>query len=94
LLRLRVITSLPALARSPRLRDDVRDVLAHFGAEGTEARRPGFNKRHRGGEFITPDQTVDDHDKFRNYDIEIYAGVDVYSRRIQWMYVSSSNRRA
>lgn len=77
--------------------DDVRDALAYFDAEGTEARRRGPDKAHSGGEFITPGPdwlwSIDGHDKFRNYGIEIYAGVDVYSRRILWMYIGNSNRR-
>jgi hypothetical protein len=35
----------------------------------------------------------DGHDKFRNYGIEIYAGVDAYSRRTQRMYVGNSDRK-
>lgn len=62
--------------------DDVRDALAHFDAEGTTARGRRPDKSHRGGEFITPGPdwlwSADGHDKFRNYGIEIYAGVDVY----------------
>lgn len=78
--------------------DDVRDALAHFDQKGTESRRPGPKKSHFNGQFITPGPDwlwcCDGHDKFRNYGIEIYAGVDAYSRRIQWCYVGNSNRRA
>jgi hypothetical protein len=78
--------------------DDVRDALAQLDPAGTEARRKGPNKRHKGGEFITPGPDwlwcCDGHDKFRNFGIEIYACVDAYSRRIQWCYVGNSNRRA
>ena len=78
--------------------DDVRDALAALDVVGTESRRRGPDKRHKGGEFITPGPDwlwcCDGHDKFRNYGIEIYAGVDAYSRRIQWCYVGNSNRRA
>jgi hypothetical protein len=77
--------------------DDVRDALAHLDPEGTEARRRGPDKTRQSGEFITPGPDFlwccDGHDKFRNYGIEIYAGVDAYSRRIQWVYVGNSNRR-
>jgi len=77
--------------------DDVRDALAHFDPQGTEARRRGPSRRQPGGEFIVPGPdflwSIDGHDKFRNYGIGIYAGVDVYSRRIQWIYVGNSNRR-
>jgi hypothetical protein len=36
--------------------------------------------------------SIDGHDKFRNYGIEIYAGIDAYSRRIIWFYCGNSNR--
>lgn len=78
--------------------DDVRDALAILDKTGTQSRRKGPNKRQKGKEFIThgPDflWSCDGHDKFRNYGIEIYAGVDAYSRRIQWIYIGNSNRRA
>jgi hypothetical protein len=77
--------------------DDVRDALAFHDAQGTQARRRGPDKRRTDGEFITPGPDFlwccDGHDKFRNYGIEIYAAVDAYSRRIQWIYVGNSNRR-
>src|SRR5271154_4826300 len=45
----------------------------------------------KGGEFVTPGPDFlwycEGHNKFRNYGIEIYAGVDAYSRRILWVYV-------
>jgi len=34
--------------------DDVRDALAHFDPQDTEARRRGPRRRHPGGEFIVP----------------------------------------
>src|SRR5436305_5843405 len=78
--------------------DDVRDAIATLDIPGTESRRKGPDKGRKGGEFITPGPDwlwcCDGHDKFRNYGIEIYAGVDAYSRRIQWCYVGNSNRRA
>jgi hypothetical protein len=77
--------------------EDVRDALQDLDLQGTSARRPGPPRRHKGGEFITPGPdwlwSIDGHDKFRNYGIEIYAAVDVYSRRIQWFYIGNSNRR-
>jgi len=79
--------------------DDVRDALAMLDTPGTESRRKGTDKtRSKGGEYLTPGPDwlwcCDGHDKFRNYGIEIYAGVDAYSKRIQWCYVGNSNRRA
>lgn len=71
--------------------DDVRDGLAHIDPEGTEVRRRGPDKRQKGGEFVTPGPDFlwccEGHNKFRNYGIEIYAGVDAYSRRILLVYV-------
>ena len=61
-------------------------------------RRLGTKRRHDGGEYVTPGPDwlwcINGHDKFRNYGIKIYAGVDAFSRRIQWCYVGNSNRRA
>ena len=78
--------------------DDVRDAIATLDNPGTESRRKGPDKGRKGGEFITPGPDwlwcCDGHNKFRNYSIEIYAGVDAYLRRIQWCYVGNSNRRA
>jgi hypothetical protein len=75
--------------------DDVRDALKALDAAGVESRRRGPDKRQKGGEYITPGPDwlccCDGHDKFRNYGIEIYAGVDAYSRRIQWCYGGNSN---
>jgi hypothetical protein len=78
--------------------DNVRDALGVLDQEGTQSRRKGVDKRSTTGEYITPSPDwlwcCDGHDKFRNYGIKIYAGVDAYSRRIQWYYVGNSNRRA
>jgi hypothetical protein len=60
--------------------DDVRDALAALDAAGTASRRKGRSKRRKGGEHITPGPDwlwcCDRDDKFRNFGIEIYAGVD------------------
>jgi len=76
--------------------DDVCDALAFYDAAGTRA-GVGPDKRRKDGKFITPGPDFlwcrDGHDKFRNYGIEIYAGADAYSRRIQWMYVGNSDRK-
>lgn len=78
--------------------DDIRDSLSQLDEKGTQSRRSGPKKTHMRGEFITPGPDwlwyIDGHDKFRNYGIEIYAGVDAFSRRIQWCYVGNSNRQA
>ena len=75
--------------------DDIRDALAIYDPQGTAARKPGL-KRKRRGEFIVPGPdwlwSIDGHDKFRNYGIEIYGAIDAYSRRVIWIYVGNSNR--
>lgn len=77
--------------------DDVRDALSYLDPQGSSARKPGVPRKNHDGEFRVPGPdfmwAIDGHDKFRNFGIEIYAGVDVYSRRIMWMYVGNSNRR-
>lgn len=77
--------------------DDVRDALAFFDPLGTKAQKPGAPRRNKDGEFRVPGPdplwAIDGHDKFGNYGIEIYTGVDVYSRQIMWIYVGNSNRR-
>ena len=75
--------------------DDVRDALFHLDPVGTAARRPDTRRRHR-GEYIVPGPdfvwSMDGHDKFRNYGIEIYGIIDGYSRRVLSIYVGNSNR--
>lgn len=78
--------------------DDVRDALAQLDEKGMASRRRGPDKHNKTGEYIVPGPDwlwcCDGHDKFRNYNIEIYAGVDAFFRQIQWCYVGNSNRRA
>lgn len=80
--------------------ENVRDALVHLDEKGT-ASGPCYtvpNKNNKAGEYIVPGPDLlwycDSHDKFRSYGIEIYASVDAHSRRIQWCYVGTSNRRA
>jgi hypothetical protein len=53
-------------------------------------------KRKRRGEYIVDGPnflwSIDGHDKLANYGIQIYAGIDAYSRRVLWLYVGNSNR--
>jgi len=35
---------------------------------------------------------INGHDKLRRWGIEIYAAIDAYSRRIQWIHVGIINR--
>lgn len=76
--------------------DDVRDALAQLDQKKTESCRPGLKKSYICGKYITPGPDwlwcCDGYDKFRNYGIEVYAGVDAYSRRIEWCYLGNSNR--
>jgi len=75
--------------------DDVRDALFHLDPVGTAARRPDTRRRHRGEYIVSgPDfvWSMDGHDKFRNYGIEIYGIIDGYSRRVLSIYVGNSNR--
>jgi hypothetical protein len=68
-------------------KDDVRDAIITLNTRGIESRRKGPDKRRKGEEFIIPGPDwlwcCNGHDKFRNYEIKIYAGVDAYLRRIQ-----------
>ena len=78
--------------------DDVRNGLLIYDEQRTNARRLGARKKHIGSKYVTPRPDwlwcIDGHDKFCNYGIEIYTGVDAFSRRIQWCYIGNSNRRA
>ena len=71
--------------------DDVIEELRLQDSTASERRRLGRGKRKRRSEFITlaPDHllAIDGHDKLRRWGIEIYAGIDAYSRRIQWINV-------
>jgi hypothetical protein len=66
--------------------DTIRDALAVLDSEGTAKRQPGAKKDRKKGEFVARGRNwiwcVDGHDKFRNYGIHIYAGVDGHTRRI------------
>jgi hypothetical protein len=47
-------TYLRVVYRHQAREDDVRDALAALDVVGTESRRKGPDKRHKGGEYITP----------------------------------------
>ena len=57
-----------------------------------------LTKERRRAQFVTrgPNHiwSVDGHDKLASYGIQIYGGMDVFSRLILWMYVGVSNRTA
>jgi hypothetical protein len=75
--------------------NDVRLALQQLDPEGTAKRHPKARKVPK-AEYIVPGPnylwSLDGHDKFRNYGIEIYGAIDAYSRRIIWLYVGNSNR--
>lgn len=61
----------------------------------------GYKRRtcdlqRRKNEYIVPGPdyiwSLDGHDKLAEWGIEIYGGIDAYSRFIPWMYVGISNR--
>ena len=64
--------------------------------EAVERRRRDIQRRK--GEYIVPGPnwlwSIDGHDKLKPYGIEIYAGIDAYSRYITWIYVGVSNGTA
>jgi hypothetical protein len=76
--------------------DHVRAAIKLHDAEGSEARKPGIKRKRQLKCLIIPGPdhlwSIDGHDKFRNYGIEIYAAIDAYSRRIIWAYCGNSNR--
>ena len=54
MLRKRVLTILSTSKWSQRSRDDIRDALAQFDPQRTEARRRGPRRRQLGGELYHP----------------------------------------
>jgi hypothetical protein len=66
--------------------DHVRAIIKLHDAEGTEARKPGIKRKRDLKRLIIPGPNhlwvINGHNKFRNYGIEIYATIDIYSRRI------------
>ena len=66
--------------------DHVHAPLKLLDDKGSEARKPGMKQKRQLQAPCIPGPnhlwSIDGHDKFRNYGIEIYAGIDAYSRRI------------
>lgn len=64
--------------------------------DGVQRRKKDLQRRR--GEYIVPGPnwlwSIDGHDKLKPYGIEIYAGIDAYSRFITWIYVGVSNSTA
>jgi hypothetical protein len=76
--------------------DYVRAAIKLHDPEGSEARKPGIKRKRALKRPVIPGPnhlwSIDGHDKFRNYGIEIYAAIDAYLRRIIWAYCGNSNR--
>jgi hypothetical protein len=64
----------------------VRAIIKLHDTEGSEARKPRIKRKRALKRLVIPGPDhlwcINGHDKFRNYGIEIYAAIDVYSRRI------------
>ena len=63
--------------------NDMCDAVSELDNKSTKFCQPGLPKSHLQGEYFTfgPNWLwcCDGHDKFCNFGIEIYAGVDAYS---------------
>ena len=74
-------------------RDRLFRVYKDINPAAVERRRNDL-QRHR-GEYIVPGPnfiwSIDGYDKLKPYGIEIYAGMDAFSRNIVWSYVGISN---
>jgi hypothetical protein len=81
------------LKRNCIARDRPFRMYRTLNPEGVERRRRDVQRRR--GEYIVPGPnfiwSVDGHDKLKEYGIEIYAGVDAYSRYVTWIYVGVSS---
>jgi hypothetical protein len=81
------------LKRNCVARDRLFHIYRTLNPEGGERRRRDVQRRR--GEYIVPRPnfiwSVDGHDKLKEYSIEIYAGVDAYSRYVTWIYVGVSS---
>jgi hypothetical protein len=77
-------------------RDRLFKVYKTLNPEGVQRRKKDLQRRR--GEYIVPGPnwlwSIDGHDKLKPYGIEIYAGIDAYSRFITWIYVGVSNATA
>jgi hypothetical protein len=66
--------------------DHVRAIIKLHDAEGSEARKPGIKRKRALKYPVIPGPnhlwSINGHNKFRNYRIEIYAAINAYSRRI------------
>jgi len=75
--------------------NDVRKVHQILDNYGVTSRIPGMKKKCRENYAVLgPDWLwcLDGQDKLARYGIEIYAGVDAYSRKIVWLFFGCSSR--
>lgn len=85
--------------KQPRLRarsHEIQRALSEISTELGRVRQPGWEVARRpAAAFEGPDHvwSVDGHEKFTNFGIEIYAAIDAHSRRIIWYYVGIANRK-
>jgi hypothetical protein len=76
--------------------DHVQRALREINEQFRLNRKPTFQlKRRNQAIYEGPDHvwSVDGHEKFSQFGIEIYAAIDCYSRRILWTYVGISSRK-
>jgi hypothetical protein len=66
--------------------DHVRAIIKIHDVEGSKARKPSIKRKRelKRPVILGPNYlwSINGHNKFRNYKIEIYAAIDVYSCRI------------
>ena len=78
-------------------RQDVTDALREFAPQGLAGRNPR-RERHKlhDTDYTTPGPyshwVCDGHDKLSKYGIQVYAGIDAYSRKLIWFYCGNANR--
>ena len=69
-------------------------MIKELDPEGVERRRKRLDRTR--GEYITPGPnylwSVDAHCKLEHWGIQIYAGIDAFSRYIIWLHCSISSR--
>jgi hypothetical protein len=74
----------------------VRAIIKLHDAEGSKTRKPDIKRKRtlKRPVILRPNYLwyINGYNKFRNYRIEIYAIIDVYSRRIIWAYYGNNNR--
>ena len=77
-------------------RDCLFNLYRHLVSECVAQRRSDVQRKKR--QYITSGSNyvwfVDDHDKLKEFEFEIYAEIDAYSRYIIWFYVEIFARTA